>query len=245
MLRLLDRVVTMASSSAATIRGRADLSTGAALDAAATLLARATEQVRALVAPGGRLDAGRLERHQRAAHGLAWLATYVEALRQMHGWAARLAEAGRLGELEQLILEIAFGEYLARIEGGIPMSQGEIVRPGALGLDDDAIDAFRTAPVRALIAADGVASRARLAALIEHDRQGDWALEDDTLELIREQFGRFAEEQLLPHAQDWHLRDALIPLEVIAAVADLGVFGATGPQAVGGLRMGKVALCGG
>src|SRR5918994_1566216 len=142
----------MASSSAATIRGQADLPTGAALDAAEILLTRATDRLRALVAPGGRLDAGRLERHQHAAHGLAWLATYVEALRQMDGWAARLTEAGRFGPLEQLILELAFGEYLARIEGGIPMSQGEIVRPRALGLDEDDVDAFRTAPVRALTA---------------------------------------------------------------------------------------------
>jgi (2S)-methylsuccinyl-CoA dehydrogenase len=233
----------MATSSAANMRAATLPPTGAALDAAETLLARASERVRALVAPGGRLDAGRLERHQHAAHGLAWLATYVEALRQMDGWAARLAEAGRLGELEQLILEIAFAEYLARIEGGIPMSQGEIVRPRALGLDDDAIDAFRSAPVRALIAADGVAARARAATLIDQDRQGDWALEDDTLELIREQFNRFAEEQLLPHAQAWHLRDALIPLEVVEAVAGLGVFGLTVPEAFGGLGMGKVALC--
>jgi (2S)-methylsuccinyl-CoA dehydrogenase len=233
----------MATSSAATARKAAPPPTAAALDAATALLTRATERVRALVAPGGRLDAERLERHQHAAHGLAWLATYVEALRQMQGWADRLAAAGRFGELEQLILELAFGEYLARIEGGIPMSQGEIVRPGALGLDDAAMAAFRTARVRALIAADAAARRARLAALIDHDRLGEWGLEDDTLEMIREQFGRFAEEQLLPHAQDWHLRDALIPLEVVEAVANLGVFGLTVPEAFGGLGMGKVALC--
>ena len=233
----------MAISSAATSRPPTDAPTAAALDAAEALLARAKEQVRALVAPGGRLDAERLERHQHAAHGLAWLATYVEALRQMHGWATRLAEAGRFGELEQLILEIAFAEYLARIEGGIPMSQGEIVRPRALGLDDDALDAFRAAPVRALTAVDGAVLRGRLAGLLDQDRQGDWALEDDTLEMIREQFGRFAGEQLVPFAHDWHLRDALIPLEVIEAVAGLGVFGLTVPDAFGGLGMGKVALC--
>jgi (2S)-methylsuccinyl-CoA dehydrogenase len=233
----------MATSSAATARGQAGPPTGAALDAAKDVLARATEEVRDLVAPGGRLDVERLERHQHAAHGLAWLATYVEALRQMHGWVSRLAAGGRLGELERLILEIGFGEYLARIEGGMPMSQGEIVRPGALGLDEDAIAALRTGPVRALIAGNSAANRARLAALLEQDRQGDWALEDDTLELIREQFGRFAEEQLLPHAQMWHLRDQLIPLEVIEAVAGLGVFGLTVPEAFGGLGMGKVALC--
>jgi (2S)-methylsuccinyl-CoA dehydrogenase len=233
----------MASSSAATVRSAMLPPTGAALDAAELLLAKAGERVRELVAPSGRLDAERLERHQHAAHGLAWLATYVEALRQMHGWSERLAATGRFGEIEQLMLEIAFGEYLARIDGGIPMSQGEIVRPGALGLDDDARLAFRTAPVRGLVTADGAAKRARLGALIEHDRQGDWALEDDTLEMIREQFGRFAEEQLSPHAQTWHLRDELIPLEVIEAVADLGVFGLTVPEAFGGLGMGKVALC--
>jgi (2S)-methylsuccinyl-CoA dehydrogenase len=212
-----------------------------ATDAAAELLARATERLRALVAPGGTLDAALVEQHQHAAHGLAWLATYVEALRQMQGWAARLEQAGRLGELERLILAIAQGEYLARIEGGIPMSQGEIVRPGALGLSDDDVDAFR-ARARP-VAGNSVANRARLAALIEPGRLGDWALGDDTLELIREQFERFAEDQLLPHAQDWHRRDALIPLEVIGAVADLGVFGLTVPERFGGLGMGKMALC--
>ncbi|HEX5078213.1 MAG TPA: acyl-CoA dehydrogenase family protein, partial [Geminicoccaceae bacterium] len=232
----------MASSSPASVRAAPLPPVGAALSAAETLLARAGERVRALVAPGGRLDAERLERHQHAAHGLAWLATYVEALRQMHGWATRLAGAGRFREVEQLILEIGLGEYLARIEGGIPMSQGEIVRPPALGLDDDAVAAFRTAAVRALRAGNNAANRARLAALIEQD-QGDWALEDDTLEMVREQFGRFAEERLLPQAQSWHLRDALIPLEVIEAVAELGVFGLTVPEAFGGLGMGKVALC--
>ncbi len=228
----------MAGSSAAALAA-----TGTAVDAAGTLLARATEQVQDLVAPGGRLDAERLERHQHAAHGLAWLATYVEALRQMQGWASRLAAAGRLGELETLILEIGFGEYLARIEGGIPMSQGETVRLAALGLDDAAIDAFRARARGSIGAGSSVANRARLATLIEPDRLGDPALDDDTLELIRDQFGRFAEERLLPHAQDWHLRDALIPREVIEEVGGLGVFGLTVPEAFGGLGMGKVALC--
>src|SRR5689334_13030149 len=71
---------------------------------------------------------------QAAAHGFAWLATYVEALRQMLGWAQRLQEGGRLGEIEQALLAIAFGEYLSQIAGGIPMSQNEVVRVTALGV---------------------------------------------------------------------------------------------------------------
>ena len=55
----------------------------------------------------------------------------------MHGWACRLEEAGQFGEAEQLILQIAFGEYLWQVYGGIPMSQGEIARPQDMGLNQD------------------------------------------------------------------------------------------------------------
>ncbi|HLT01214.1 MAG TPA: hypothetical protein VK001_03505, partial [Geminicoccaceae bacterium] len=117
---------------AATIGEAADAAsiglTGECVAAADRLLRRATDAVRAKVAPGGVVDPALLEREQHAVHGLAWLATHVEALRQMHAWALRLEGLGRLRELEQLILSTAAGEYLARIAGGIAMSQGEIVR---------------------------------------------------------------------------------------------------------------------
>jgi len=214
-----------------------------AVGAAAALLARAREAVQALVMRDGRIDRALLEREQHATHGLAWLATYVEALRQMQGWAARLEAAGRLGELERAILEIGFGEYLARIAGGIPMSQGEILRPAALGLERAAMERFRGAAGELLEHGNRAQSRARLAALIADGRFGDWGLEDDTLELIREQFRRFAEEQVLPHAQGWHERDELIPDSVVEAVAGLGVFGLTVPESHGGLGLGKAAMC--
>jgi (2S)-methylsuccinyl-CoA dehydrogenase len=215
-----------------------------AMDAAAALLARATGAVRAWVSADGGLDRQRLEREQHAVHGLAWLATYVEALRQMQGWAGRLRATGRFGELEEDLLAVAVGEYLARILGGIPMSQGETVRLAALGLDPAAIERFGEGGVGRLIR-DGntAARRARLAAQIADGRFGDWSLDDDTLELIREQFRRFAEEQVRPHAQGWHRRDELIPLPVVEAVAELGVFGLTIPEEQGGLGLGKAAMC--
>ena len=80
---------------------------------------------------------GRLfDREQRATHGLAWLATYVEAVRQLGAYAARMAGEGTLGETEELLIRIGLGEFLAQIEGGIPMSQGEVVRPSDLGLSE-------------------------------------------------------------------------------------------------------------
>ena len=42
----------------------------------------------------------------------------------------------QFGEIEQLILQAAFGEYLAQFAGGIAMSQDEIARARDLGLGD-------------------------------------------------------------------------------------------------------------
>jgi (2S)-methylsuccinyl-CoA dehydrogenase len=217
--------------------------TAEAVGAAADLLARAGAAVRARVMEAGRVDRARLEREQHAVHGLAWLATYVEALRQMQSWALRLEAGGRFGELERGILQVAFGEYLARIAGGIPMSQGETVRLTALGVEPAASAQFARAAGPLLQDGNSAAARARLAALIADGRFGDWALEDDTLELVREQFRRFADEQVMPHAQGWHERDELIPDQVVEAVAGLGVFGLTIPEAQGGLGLGKAAMC--
>ena len=201
--------------------------------------------MRAQVAPAGAIEPDLLEREQHAVHGLAWLATYVEALRQIHAWAQRLGDRRRLGELERLMLRAASGEYLARIAGGIPMSQGETARLHQMYLDAAAISAFADDPaVRRAVA---TARRRRCArawpTLIADGRFGDWGLEDDTLDMVREQFSRFAEEQIVPHAHGWHAKDALIPLEVIEALAGLGVFGLTVPEAWGGLGMGKAAMC--
>src|SRR5436190_981573 len=120
----------------------------AAMDA---LLGDATRAVASRVAPEGRVAAKLLDREQRAAHGLAWFATYTEALRQLAAYAERMSAAGRLGELEELIVRVGLGEYLAQMLGGIPMSQGEIVRPGDLGLTLEQVRARVTAAVEDLI----------------------------------------------------------------------------------------------
>jgi (2S)-methylsuccinyl-CoA dehydrogenase len=217
---------------------------GPALEAAAELFERARDAVRERVGREGELDRRLLEREQHAVHGLAWLATYVEALRQMRGWAERLEAGGGFGDLERDLLAVAFGEYLARILGGMPMSQGETVRLPALGIDPETIERFGRGAAGELIREGNTAARrARLAALIADGRFGDWGLEDETLELIRDQFRRFAEEQVRPFAQGWHERDELIPQPVVDAVAELGVFGLTIPETEGGLGLGKAAMC--
>ena len=218
-----------------------------ALTAAQQYQNAAKSAVAALVAPTGKVEAALMEREQFAAHGYAWLATYVSALEQTLRWAERLDQVGALRELERLILQAAFGEYLTQIWGGIALSQGEVVRPSDLGVPDDAVHAIYTPAVKALTEAGNTAGvRARIAALVaEGFDSGDFGasgLEDETLDLVREQFRKFADDHA-EAAHAWHLKDELIPIEVIEQLAALGVFGLTVPEENGGLGMGKTAMC--
>jgi len=212
-----------------------------AVAAAERLLHHAKAAVRARVAAAGGLDAA-----QAAGHGLAWIATYVEALRQMQAWAGRLQEAGRLGPAERLIVACGFGEYLAQIAGGIAMSQGETVRPAALGVAREEVRRFEDAT--ADLVAEGCADAARreLAELIAAQREastfGDTGL-DETLDEMRHQMRRFVLAEVVPHAHGWHLANSYIPADILVKLGDLGVFSLTMPEAWGGLGLGKEAMC--
>ena len=66
-------------------------SAGRAVEAASTLLEKAKDAVSEKVMTDGRVDSKKLEIEQTAAHGLSWMATYVESLRQMHKWGEKLS----------------------------------------------------------------------------------------------------------------------------------------------------------
>jgi (2S)-methylsuccinyl-CoA dehydrogenase len=213
-----------------------------ALTAAAAYEAAVRGRVRALVAPTGAVEPQLLERHQFAAHGLAWIATTQEALRQLLSWAERLEVQAALGERERLILQAGFGEYLAQLQGGVAMAPGEIIRPADFGLDAAEIERiFR--PAAALIChGNAPAVRERLAALAV-DGYGATGLDDEALVLFREQIRRFIDARVTPRAPEWHDEDRLIPLDVISELAGMGVFGVTVPEDQGGLGLGRLAMC--
>ena len=221
--------------------------TGAVVAPAAALLETATARVRALVSVDGKVSNALVESNQTATHGLAWLATYVESLRQMDKWARALATDGKLGELEQLLLQIGFGEYLAQLRGGIQMNQGEILRPQDLGLGESDMAPFVTGPA-AVLALQGntQAARTRLVELMQEQAGatlfGASGL-DEELEMIRDQFRRYAVERVEPYAHEWHLKDALIPMEIIEELAEMGVFGLTIPEEFGGFGLSKASMC--
>jgi (2S)-methylsuccinyl-CoA dehydrogenase len=215
--------------------------TAAALPEVEALFTTARDRLKAEVTLDGRLSGAALEARQFQSHALAWLATYVEALRQVQAWSARLTEAGHFGPMENLILQIGFGEYLNQIAGGLPMSQGEIARPSDLELT------WTPGPEAALLMAQGntPAARDALVTMMQdnHGRAtfGATGL-DDELEMIRDQFRRYADEKVIPHAQGWHLKDELIPMEVIQDLAEMGVFGLTIPEEYGGFGLSKASM---
>lgn len=215
-----------------------------ALASADSLLGRAQRAISARIAPDGRVDGALLETEQFAAHGYAWLSTYVEALRQMLDWGERTDKAGQFGEREALMLQAAYGEYFRQIIGGIAMSQGELFRLVDLNVPPDAIAAFLTNAVGRLARSGNTpAVRHRLCELIAEDGFADPALGDETLGLMQDQFNRFADEKIAPHCQEWHIKDELIPLPLVEELSELGVFGLTVPEEYGGLGLGKMAMC--
>lgn len=219
----------------------------AALPSLEGLLAAATATVRGKVLEEGRISSARLEAEQHAAHGLAWLATYVTALRELAAYGATLESEGRYGAIEDNALRIGAGEYAAQIFGGIPMSQGEIVRLPALGLSAAAIATARDEAVEALIAeGNSPENRARFVALFSQSdgaaSVGDPGL-DETLEAIRSEMRRFCAAEVTPHAHEWHLANDYIPMPVVEKMAELGVFGLTIPEEFGGMGLTKVSMC--
>jgi len=192
----------------------------------------------------GKFDAAIMEREQHACHGFAWFATYVTALGEMLAWARRLEAEDKFGELEQLILQAVYSEYLHQIYGGAPMSQGEFVRLADFGIEVRERKALQT-PYTTLLREHGFTSgcKARIADLIKDGHFGNLGVGDETLDLVRDQFRRFVDDQVQPHAHGWHEKDELIPMEIIDQMAEMGVFGLTVPEEYGGHGMGKMAMC--
>ncbi len=209
-------------------------------------LARMKEHVENLVKVDGRISAAKLEEHQFAAHGLAWFTTYYESLRALVKWDNDIALIGLSSKLSMLILQIGFSEYLAQFYTGIPMSQGEIIRPAdLLGLDSPLAGPGRAAKI---LISQGNSDCARKALVAEIIRQsGDLTFGADGLDeeygMIRDQFRKFVEKRVSPFAHEWHLKDELIPDDVISEMGELGVFGLTIPEEFGGFGMSKTAMC--
>jgi len=207
----------------------------AAANAASTYADAARNAVRERVVKGGKVDRRAADREQHIVHGLAWVATYAETLREVAIWARALSDAGKFSETEQLLSKLLASEYCAQLSGGLPMTQVEMIRPSDFGID---------APTMSIAISQD--EKTKLASLLR-DARGRATFEntnlDEDSELIRDQFRKFADAEVVPFAHEWHLKDELIPLEIIQQMGELGVFGLTIPEEFGGAGLGKTAMC--
>ena len=225
----------------------------------AALLADAAAAARAFVEgvkPGirariagadGRVDRRLADTAQHVVHGFGWVASYAELLTEVAGWAARLEAEGALGPVERLLSGLPFAEYGAQLTGGVAMNQGEVIRPHDLTDDAALIDRLAAPALRRLIAEGGTQAVKTAIAVALIDARGRATLEnaglDDMTAMIRDQFHAYSAEKVAPFAHEWHLRDELIPLDLVTELGALGVFGMTLPEEYGGLGMGKTAMC--
>ena len=199
------------------------------------------------VAPGGKVDRKLIDAEQRATHGLAWVLTYVETLKETANWAERLSADDRFGEIEELLSKVLFGEYLSQLIGGLPMTQLEIVRPADMTQDQSVMEKLFTPAITALVTGGNTPEVRQRAAALMRDMQGRATIEntglDETFEMIRDQFRKSGDEKVVPFAHQWHLDDDLIPMNVVREMGEMGVFGLTIPEDFGGLGLGKTAMC--
>jgi (2S)-methylsuccinyl-CoA dehydrogenase len=219
-----------------------------AADAAQLFVAEAKPAVKAAIsAPDGKIDRKLADEHQHQVHGYGWYAAYAELMNQVAGWAERLQTAGQFGEVEALLAQLLFSEYCAQLVGGVPMNQGEIVRPAHLVTDRAVLNRLYSNGLMKLMVEGGTQAVKTRVALHLAQARGRPTLEntglDETFEMIRDQFHAFAEEKVTPFAHDWHLKDQLIPIELVEELGALGVFGLTIPEEYGGSGMGKTAMC--
>jgi (2S)-methylsuccinyl-CoA dehydrogenase len=121
-----------------------------------------------------------------------------------------------------------------------------VVRPSDLGLSPSQVAARVNRVIEDLIAGGNTVSRrARLIELMRtsHGATAGACGLDQTLESIREEMRKFADSEVIGNAQGWHRTNSYIPLEVIAQMSELGVFGLTIPEQFGGMGLGKESMC--
>ena len=221
--------------------------TSKSVNALEILLSHAIDHVREYALVEGRVSSAKLDEHQFETHSLAWIATYIESLRQMHYWAEIAIKNDKFDEIEKLLLQISFGEYLSQIQSGIPMSQTEFARLKDMDLPATVLTDFLIPEVEMLSKFGNTQSARQYLVKLMQDGIGvstfGFSGLDEELEMVREQFRRFSNDKVDPYAHSWHLKDELIPLEIITEMADLGVFGLTIPEEYGGLGLSKAAMC--
>jgi (2S)-methylsuccinyl-CoA dehydrogenase len=210
-----------------------------AVDAIDRLYGIALERVRLRVVKGGRLDNVALDGNQLAAHALAYVATDLAACRQLFAWASGHPTAEARAIARAFIAEVA-----RSLRSDVSLGATETYAPAEMDISPADIEATVGSAVVARWA-DEESAGDRYVALARADaaQRAISVGVDDDLAMLQGSFRKFVNERVIPIAQRIHRRDELIPMELIADMGDLGVFGITIPETHGGQGLGKLAMC--
>ncbi len=202
---------------------------GAAVDAAADLVATAARHLAQASAVEGRVSVAALDRHQVVAYDLAHAASAVSGSRVMLDYATK-------GELESKLayayIADAFADIVGRLVG---REAGWGVDPADLAVAHDFVAAHRDPEFLEALAD-------------ELPRHGTGPAHlDDEFDMVRDTFHRFAEDKIRPVAEHIHRENADIPDEIIDGMAEIGGFGLSVPEEYGGFAAGGdsdyLAMC--
>ncbi len=191
-----------------------------AVDAASAHLAAQT-------ADDGRISTTRLDEHQTVAYDLAAIASATTA-------AEHLCEFGGHGEHEAALALTFAADVHADLRGRLAGRQadwGLEVGAGRDALDDPAVRQAAAAG-RDTDLLESIADR-----VLETGRAAPRHLDED-LEMVRQTFRRFAEEKVMPVAEEVHREDRDIPEEIIGELAGMGCFALSIPAEYGGYAEG-------
>lgn len=206
----------------------------ALLSATRELIDRGFSALKARCTEDGRVSPALLDQHQLASYELSccWAECTSAGFALDH--ARRLAAHG--GGHDPFVTALAT-QFSA--EAVSNCSARLRARPGDFGLtlaDIDAVSASDNA--RAFL--DAQMSAANLAALGEQvlERDGDLGpdLLDEHHSMMRDTFGRFAEDVVAPLAEEIHRHDLDIPDDILEPLKAMGMFGLSIPESYGGLQ---------
>jgi (2S)-methylsuccinyl-CoA dehydrogenase len=210
------------------------------VEAIESLYTIAHKRLKDQVSEGGKINVKKLEARQVPAHGLAYLATELQACKQLVEWSERVG-----GEYEKQIAATYIADVGRSLRASIDLGACETVGVAELGITDEDLRATVLKPELAKWC-DEQASAEKYIAIARQAEQkglGNSGLDDETLEDIRSQFAKFVDQEVIPEAQEIHRKDILIPMSIVQKMNELGVFGLTIPEEYGGLGLGKVAMC--
>jgi (2S)-methylsuccinyl-CoA dehydrogenase len=183
----------------------------------------------------GRISGSKLDEYQLVSYELSYSVAEASAAINLVDYAKRTR--AEKGGSDDLILEERFAllfsaEVLQNIRGRLSS------RLADFGLTFD--DLKNTLDSEAVVTFCGeqlaTAKLVELGKLIveRNGRSGEYLLDEDK-EIMRETFRKFADDTIMPLAEDIHRKDLIIPDEILKPLVEMGCFGLSIPEQYGGL----------